>query len=278
MSWSGDLPFALAGKPYSVRWTGRLVPEEDGQHTLVVMGKGAIRLILDGRTVIDGTSRAAAADGADGAVSFKEHAGDARFEVPLTLARGRARSFTLEQRQPTADAVSLWFEWITPSQRRRMTLPDEKAVEVYLPAGQDWYDFAGGDRHEGGRTIRVVAPLDHMPVFARAGAIIPMTPGIDRAAARPEAIDLRIYDGRNGSFTLYDDEGDGAGYRSGAAARIPLRWDTRSRMLSIGPRAGSYPGMPQRQMLRVQLIDGRTSHPVRSVRFDGAAQTMSWPA
>ncbi|WP_174298412.1 TIM-barrel domain-containing protein, partial [Sphingomonas bacterium] len=280
MSWSGDLPGELAGKPYSIRWTGRLRAEETGAHTLVVQGKGAVRLVLDGRTIIDGASGAAVNDGANGGVSFKAHDGDARWDVPLTLEAGRFYPFRLEQRQPTPDVVSLWFEWITPSGRARMTPPAAAAVaptvEVYLPAGQDWYDLASGRRYPGGRTIDVPAPLARVPVFARAGAIIPMTPGIDRSSARPDTVELHVHAGRDGRFTLYEDAGDGDGYRHGQCARIPLRWDDAARRLTIGARVGSYPDMRPVTRFAVRLVDGGEAHAVRTVRFDGAEQRLDW--
>ncbi len=276
MTWSGDLPAELAGKAYSVRWTGRIEAQESGAHTLVVMGKGAVRLVLDGRTIVDAVAKPVSADGADGAVSFKEHAGDARVEASITLERGRRYDFRLEQRQPTADAVSLWVEWITPSHRRRMTPPAAKAVDVYLPAGQDWYELDTGVRHQGGRTVVVAVPLAHIPVFVRAGAILPMTPGIDRTSARASVIEVRVHAGRDGEFTLYDDEGDGSGYRRGAASRVALRWDDVARVLHVGPRRGEYPGMTDISRLRVSLIDGVSDYPARTVRISGRRQQVSF--
>jgi len=271
MSWSGDLPSSLAGKPYSIRWTGRLEAQETGPHTLVVMGKGAVRLVLDGRTIIDGASKPVTADGANGAVSFKEHDGDARWEVPLTLERGRRYVFTLEQRQPTADAVSLWFEWITPSQRARMTPPPVKTIDVYLPVGNDWYAFDTGARYAGGQTITVSAALDHVPVFARAGAIIPMTPGVDRTSIRPDEIELHVFAGRDGNFDLYDDEGDGQGYRQGFTAITPCRWDNCDRAIHLGPRRGAFPGMPVRIRFSVRLVTNAGEWVDRAVDFTGDA-------
>ncbi|WP_010219380.1 TIM-barrel domain-containing protein [Sphingomonas sp. PAMC 26621] len=276
MSWSGDLPTALAGKPYSIRWTGRLRAEESGTHRLVVQGKGAIRLSLAGRTVIDGIAEPAVADGANGAVSFREHDGDARYEVPLSLEAGQSYVFRLEQRQRTADVVSLWFEWITPSQVAKMAIPQSKVITVYLPAGQDWYDLTSEERHVGGRSITVPAPLDYVPVFARAGAILPMTPGIDRASVRPNVIELRVFAGRDGRFTLYEDGGDGDGYKHGAAARIPIRWHDAKRRLVVGPRTGTYPNMVSKIYFQAHLADGHGAQIVRKILFDGSEQSIEW--
>ena len=267
MSWPGDLPAVLGGKPYSVRWTGRLQAQESGRHRLVVSGRGAIRLMLDGKIIVDGKSKRSVADPATGAVSFKKDASDARFEADLDLVAGRHYPFRLELRQPEPDAVSLWVEWVTPSHAARMTIPDDKTIDVYLPAGQDWYDFASGARYQGGRRIIVAAPLGRIPTFARAGSIIPMTPAIDRTSSRPTQIELRVHAGRDGATDLYDDIGDGeTGDRS---ARIPIQWSDGDRTMTIGPRAGSYPGMPEELRFKIHIFDGTNDADVRTITFDG---------
>ena len=274
MSWSGDLPAALSGKPYSLRWTGRIVAEETGLHRFSVIGKGAMRLMFDGRVVVDGRSGAVTADGATGGVSFRGHEGDAFFAFDADLVAGRAYDFWLEQRQPTADAVSLWFEWITPSIRRREALPDHKAIRVALPHGRDWYEFATGRRHRGGTTPMIDTPLASHPVFARAGAIVPTVTGLDRTAHPPDRLAIRIYCGHDGRFLLYDDAGDGQGHLRGQAARITLLWSDRHRTLSIGARAGTYPGMATRLDLNISCFDDGPNSVERSVSYDGDACTI----
>jgi alpha-D-xyloside xylohydrolase len=277
MSWFGDLPDVLRGKPYSARWTGQLIAQETGAHTLVVMAKGGLKMTFDGKLVVDGKGQAVKADGADGGVSFKEHAGDDRYEVEVQLVKGRGYRFVIEQRQATPDAVSLWVEWITPSLRRLAQIPERKTVEVYLPRGGDWYDFKTHQRLAGGGTVEVDAPIGHLPIYARAGAIIPMTPGIQRAQERAEQIEIKVFAGADGAFSLYDDEGDGHGYQSDAFAKTPLRWSDRDRTLAVGPRRGAYPGMAAKVNLAVTVIDGQgreTAH--APVSFDGTAMVLNF--
>lgn len=273
LSWTGDLPAILAGKPYALRISGTLVPEESGVHRLVMMGKGAVKVVVGGRTLVDATVAPARPDGADGGVSFREHEGDGRWEADLALTAGQAVPFTIEQRQPTPDVVSLWIEWITPAQRARMTLPGTPAIDVYLPRGARWRRFGGGPLIDGGRSVSIDAPLDVQPLFVRAGAIVPMTPGIDRSAARPDAIELHVHAGADGAFRFYDDAGDGEGYGSGEHCWTPLAWDDRARRLTIGPRDGGYPGMPRRQTFRVRLVGEAVGTP-REVTFTGAATSV----
>jgi alpha-D-xyloside xylohydrolase len=256
MSWSGDLPAALSGKPYSTRYTGIIVAQEDGPHEFVVMGKGAIRFWFGGKLVVDASGLQAAADGASGAVSFKEHTGDSRHRFVVALQEGRHYDFRLEQRQKAADTVSLWVEWITPSQRRKMALPASKSVATYLPKGERWYDFETGRSFEGGQEVATAIRLDHMPIFVRSGAILPLTPGRMRAHAPLTEMQLRVYPGRDGAMEIYDDGGDGHGHLVGEKARIPVNWDDKSRVLTLGARKGSFPGMARTMAITAAAVGG----------------------
>lgn len=269
LSWPGDLPKSLEGKPYSLRWTGRIVAQESGPTRISLIGKGAMRLMLEGKIVVEGSSGVSVADDANGAVSFRGHEGDAFLTADVVLEGGRAYDFSLEQRQETPNAVSLWFEWITPSIRQRQQLPEEKKVSIALPAGRDWYDFRTGTRFRGGHIVKADADLSHHPLFARAGAILPLSEGIDRSGPLPETLPVRVYAGHDGKFTLYDDAGDGNGYLRGEYARIPMRWDDAARKLTIGARVGRYPGMRERLGFRVMLVDGAGACQERMVDYAG---------
>lgn len=274
MSWSGDLPAALAGKPYSLRWTGRIVAEETGPHRFSLIGKGAVRLVFDQRVVVEGTSAAATADGATGGVSFRGHEGDAFYTFAADLVAGRAYDFVLEQRQSTPDAVSLWFEWITPSIRARQHIPERKEIAVVLPAGCDWYDLRSGRRYRGGTTPAIGVTLQTHPVFARAGAIIPMVEGTDRTARRASELEIHVYAGASGHFAVYDDAGDGHGYLDGACARIPLDWDDDTGILSIGTRQGRFPGMASSVRMVLFLHDGRGTSIGHTVTYNGRSRAI----
>ena len=94
-----------------------------------------------------------------------------------------------------------------------------------------------------------------MPLFVRAGSILPMGPQIEYAAQDPAGpIELRIYRGADGSFDLYEDSGDSYEYEKGQHSIIPLRWDDHTSSLTIGTREGSYPGMPGSRKFRIVLV------------------------
>jgi len=126
---------------------------------------------------------------------------------------------------------------------------------VYLPKGSKWYDFWTGTAFQGGQSMEVRAPLDLLPIHVRAGSIIPMGPFTQYASEKPaDPIELRIYPGADGHFTLYEDEGDGYGYEKGARATISFDWNDKRRTLHIGKRNGSFPGMLRERSFRVVIV------------------------
>jgi alpha-D-xyloside xylohydrolase len=126
---------------------------------------------------------------------------------------------------------------------------------VYLPPSPKWYDFWTGDSTEGGQEIEADAPLDRMPLYVRAGSILPMGPEIEYAAQDPgSSIELRIYRGADGAFNLYNDAGDSYDYEHGQHAVIPTLWNDSAGVLTIGAREGSYPGMVEKCTFRIVLV------------------------
>lgn len=132
---------------------------------------------------------------------------------------------------------------------------EKKTRPVYLPVGCDWYDFWTGERYEGGQTIEACATLDIMPLYVRAGSIVPMGPKIQYAGEKPGApIELRIYGGADGGFDIYEDEGDNYNYEQGQYSWIRIKWNDSEKKLIFARREGSYPGMRQQQEFHVVLV------------------------
>ncbi|MBV9613555.1 MAG: DUF5110 domain-containing protein [Acidobacteriaceae bacterium] len=146
---------------------------------------------------------------------------------------------------------------------------------LYLPAAQAWYDFWSGEKLDGARRITADAPLDRIPLYVRAGSILPLGPEVEYAEQRTsEPVELRVYSGNDGSFALYDDAGDTYAYEKGAHAVIPLRWDDKSATMTIGARQGEYPGMPREQEFRVVLVAGTRADVRKQVRYRGQELTV----
>lgn len=154
---------------------------------------------------------------------------------------------------------------------------------VYLPAGTDWYDFWTGQRVSGGQRIRRRTPLAILPLYVRAGTILPLGPEIEYADQRPDGpIELRIYSGSDASFRLYEDDGKTYDYEKGAYSWIPMRWDDRGRLLTLGARQGQFPGMAATREFRIVVVTpshgiGETVTGGRAVRYSGSPQQLRLP-
>jgi len=136
-----------------------------------------------------------------------------------------------------------------------VTAYQARSRSVYLPGGGDWYEFGSGRALKGGQAVEAAAPLDSIPVFARAGSIVPAGPELQYAGEKPaDPITLYVYGGVDGAFTLYEDDGLTYGYERGAFACIPIRWNDATGTLSIGARAGSFPGMLARRTFDAVLV------------------------
>jgi len=126
---------------------------------------------------------------------------------------------------------------------------------VYLPASPKWYDFWTGDSTTGGKEFEANAPLDRIPLFVRAGSILPLGPEIEYAAQNPGGpIELRIYRGADGQFDLYEDAGDSYDYEKGQHSVIPIRWNESASLLTFGEREGAFPGMVEKRTFRVVVV------------------------
>ena len=134
-----------------------------------------------------------------------------------------------------------------------------RSREVYFPEG-GWYDFYTGAYIAGGQTLTADAPYERIPLYVRAGSIIPFGPDMQWSDEKPaDNIRLYVYAGRDADFTLYEDDGVTYGYEKGAYATIPIHWDDASRTLTLGERKGSFPGMLETRTFTVVVVD--PAHP-----------------
>ena len=132
-----------------------------------------------------------------------------------------------------------------------------RSKAVYLPEGAEWHDLATGKRHKGGQTIIAAAAPDQLPLFARAGAIVPTGPRIEHTGEQPDGpLVVQVFAGANGHFELYEDDGASMAYAKGGFARVALDWDDKARKLTLGARQGSYAGMAAKRAVSVRCYDG----------------------
>lgn len=129
-----------------------------------------------------------------------------------------------------------------------------KAKAVYLPQGTSWYDFWTGEKLNGGNTVTKETPIDIIPLYVRAGSIIPFGPQVQYAEEKKwDSLEIRIYPGANGSFTLYEDENDNYNYEKGVYSMITFDWDDAKKTLIIGNRKGSFPGMLKNRKFKITV-------------------------
>ena len=155
--------------------------------------------------------------------------------------------------------------------------------EVYLPKQKGWYDFYTGEYHAGGQTIVADAPYDKIPVFIPEGAILPIGPEMQWSdEKKPELIDLYVYAGKDGSYTLYEDEGTNYNYEKGKYAVIDFKYDDAQKQVTIGARKGSFDGMLQKRRFNIILVDQKKQQGVnlakspkgKVVKYSGQAMTV----
>ena len=173
-----------------------------------------------------------------------------------------------EEKIIRTDAMTGWDRNNADSQKEE-TVVDwtaPKTATKYLPKGAIWYDFWTGQRYQGGQTITLQTCFNRVPMFVRAGSILPLGPEMQYVGEKAwDHLELRVYPGADGSFTLYEDEGDNYNYEQGAYTTIAFSWNDRARTLTICARQGNYPGMILNRKFTVILPDGQS----RQVDYDG---------
>ena len=146
-----------------------------------------------------------------------------------------------------------------------------KSATKYLPKGALWYDFWTGKAYQGGKNVTLETTFDRVPMFVRAGSILPLGPEMQYVGEKAwDNLELRLYPGTDGTFTLYEDEGDNYNYEKGVYSTIAFTWNDNTRTLTIGERKGQFPGMLTKRQFTVVLPDGTS----KAIDYDGASTTI----
>jgi alpha-D-xyloside xylohydrolase len=149
--------------------------------------------------------------------------------------------------------------------------------QLYLPAGQGWYDLYSGAYSAGGQHIKADAPYERIPVYVKEGSILPFGPDLQYTEEKPaDPITLYVYTGRDASFDLYEDEGTNYNYEKGAYAILPISYTEATRTLTIGKRKGSFPGMLKERNFRVVWVTKDQPIPLASAGEPGLGEGMHY--
>lgn len=139
---------------------------------------------------------------------------------------------------------------------REIDFTKPQTFELYLPAGTKWYDFTTNDVYMGGKNIKIESNIFTIPMYIKAGSILPLGPAVQYATEKPwDNLEIIVYPGADGNFTLYEDEGDNYNYEKGLFTTIKFSWDNSSRTLTIDDRHGEFPGMIANRCFNVKIAD-----------------------
>jgi alpha-D-xyloside xylohydrolase len=269
LDWYTGYASFITGPKFSIRWEGKLIPSETGDYRFNLKSFGPRRVYLDGKEV------------AHNYESMES------WTVPVRLVAGKEYDFKFETANSSLGAFRAQLYWKTPAIHARESVVEarEKTRSVYLPAGSSWFDFWTGEKLEGGRNVVADAPIEKMPLTIKAGSILPMGPLLQYSNEKPaDPIELRIYPGADGRFTLYEDENDNYNYEKGIYSTIAFYWDDAKRLLTIDARKGEFPGMLKTRVFQV-VIAGKshgtgvevTSNPDKVISYDGERQSVQFP-
>lgn len=138
---------------------------------------------------------------------------------------------------------------------------ENKTTLKYLPAGTKWFDFWTGKQYNGGQYVNISTSIAEVPMFMRAGSIIPLAPEMEYTGEKKwDNLEIRLYPGANGNFTLYEDEGDNYNYEKGMYATINFHWDDANKILTIGKQEGNYPGIIKERQFNIVTPNGKKYH------------------
>lgn len=260
--WYTGRPDYATDSMYAITWEGKLVPNETGLHQFHLLCYDAKRIMLNGDTL-------------DMVYTSVE-----QYTEKVELEAGKEYDFILETENNSTGAARMILRWKTPLMfaQEESVVTNPKTRDVYLPAGSKWYDFWTGENREGKQSITTDAPIEIIPLFVKAGSIIPMGPFIQYTTEKPaDPIELRIYPGADGSFTLYEDENNNYNYEKGIYSTIKFDWNDSDSALTINERKGEFPGMLTARTINIVLVGtnkgtgiGIFKQPDKVVKYNGS--------
>ncbi|MBN2105208.1 DUF5110 domain-containing protein [bacterium] len=264
--WYTGRPDYVTDSTYAIRWEGKLVPRETGLHQFHFKCFDEYRIKIDGEEI-----------------PFVYRSTE-RYTEKVDFEAGKSYNLVVEVENHSTGAARMRMFWKTPSifakENSKVSTPKKRSV--YLPEGHQWIDFWTGRTFVGGQTIIADAPIEICPIFVKSGSVIPTGPFLQYATEKAaDPIELRIYPGADGQFTLYEDENDNYNYEKGLFATIRFLWDDAKRLLTIEARQGDFPGMLNHRTFHVVLVkenhgvDFKTEPmPDRIVRYNGSEMVV----
>jgi len=262
-TWIDELPEGVDRVNYSLRWTGEVLTKGAGEYEFWVTCDDGVRFWLNDKLMID---------------SWQAQRGR-NHRAKVNLEAGKKYRLRIDYFN-SQHGTQMRLAWKTPDMPREIYNPDEiKSWRLYLPEAKGWYDFWNGERREGRKWIEREVPIDIMPIYVKAGSIVPLGPEIQYSTEKPaDPIELRIYPGEDAEFVLYEDENDNYNYEKGIYALIPIKWDEKSQTLTIGEEKGNFPGKLTRRIFHIVWVEKNHGagieperYPDKKVLYEGKA-------
>jgi alpha-D-xyloside xylohydrolase len=265
--WYTGRPDYVTDSTLAIRWEGKLVPSQTGKHQFHIKCFGPSKIYLDGKLL-----------------PFVYSSVEAYTDF-IELQAGKEYNFAVEKTNPLPGAFRVQLYWKTPDLfvKEKIVEKRQQTRKVYLPSNSKWFDFWTGEEVQGGQTITSDAPIDKIPLFVKAGSIVPMGPFVQYAAEKTDPVEVRIYPGADVAFLYYEDENDNYNYEKGMFSTIPFKWDNTKRQLLIGKRQGSFPGMTSKHKFEIVIVSKNkgigidiTSNPEKVVEYTGEEQVIQF--
>lgn len=248
--WYTGRPEYVTDSMYSVHWEGKIVAPETGKYQFQIKSFDSRLIVFNGDTL------------------KIELDGNEPYYQFLNLEKGKEYPIICETVNHQTGAARFRLFWKTPKdfERENQKSNQPKTRMVYLPEGSNWVDFFTGKTYQGGTEVEFEAPINRIPVLIKCGAILPMSPEITRAnQIYDKDLEIRIFPGADGVYTLYEDAGDGFEYENGEFSKITFRWNNSSNTLTILNREGNFKGMKTNRKFKIVKVDqniGLGSNPV----------------
>ncbi len=229
----------MDGEQFSIRFTGKILSKEAGEYIFMTSYDDRSKLWVNNKLIINGRLN----NGSDDKSGV------------ITLAANTKYDIRMEFSDYDWD-IPVELLWLTPGMTKSNVVENKKnTIQVYLPANTKWYNFWTGETTDGGKIIDSPSPIDQIPLYIKAGSIIPMGPVMQYATEKPaDPIELRVYAGDDADFTLYEDENDNYNYEKGKYATISMHWNEKAQTLTIGKQQGEFTGMLKKRTFKVVFV------------------------
>lgn len=231
-----------ANTKFSVRWNGFITVPETGEYILGANTDDGIRIWIDEKQIVNEWFDKVAY------VSFAK----------TKLEANKKYSIKIEYYQNNGGA-SFKLGYLSPAALASIRKNINDSVSTYLPkASPVWFDFWSGKQFSAGKTITQKYLLNQLPLFVKAGTILVLADTMQYSTEyKNDTVEVRVYPGADGNFEWYEDENDNYNYEKGIYALIPIKWNNKTRELTIESRKGSYPGMSTEKTLKLIIVGAK---------------------